>query len=164
MSEITPDQDIKTLEQELLEIEEQPRYSGLLQSIFPDGTIQYDGVVGEPDEFPLTDAELAEVLSPGEPDPTPPTPNYIVFWEALITSSVYASIREQAMQSLPMNTLATEFIALLGDAKSGRPLPDAIQASILAILNTGTFTEQNLVELGLILHLSNLDSVYSLVP
>jgi hypothetical protein len=34
------------------------------------------------------------------------------------------------MASLPMNTLATEFIALLGDAKAGRPNEAAIQASM----------------------------------
>ena len=52
------------------------------------------------------------------PAPPPPPPNYIAFWNALLTSNVYGSIRTQSMTSLPMNTLATEFIALIGDAKA----------------------------------------------
>jgi len=44
--------------------EEQPKFSGLLQSIFPDGTIQYDGQIGQPEDFPLTEAELWEVEHP----------------------------------------------------------------------------------------------------
>jgi hypothetical protein len=41
-----------------------PRYSGKLNSIFPqDGTIDYGGEIGTPDQFPLTPLELAEVQS-----------------------------------------------------------------------------------------------------
>jgi hypothetical protein len=40
-----------------------PKFSGLLQNIFPDGTIQYDNRIGSAEDFPLTSAELAEVLS-----------------------------------------------------------------------------------------------------
>jgi hypothetical protein len=43
---------------------EQPRFSGLLQGINPDGTIQYDNQVGPPEDFPLTEAELYEVTHP----------------------------------------------------------------------------------------------------
>jgi len=42
-------------------MDEQPKYSGLLESILPDGTVQYDGQIGPPEGFPLTEAELAEV-------------------------------------------------------------------------------------------------------
>lgn len=40
---------------------EQTQAFSLLQSIFPDGTIQYDDQVGLPEDFPLTDAELLEI-------------------------------------------------------------------------------------------------------
>jgi hypothetical protein len=50
-------------------------------------------------------------------------------------STVYGSIRTQSMASLPMNTLATEFIALLGDAKAGRANEAAIQASLSAVFS-----------------------------
>jgi hypothetical protein len=96
------------------------------------------------------------------PEPPPPGPDYLAFWDALMTSSVYGSIREQSFVSLPMNTLATEFIALIGDAKAGRANEAAIQASMSAILGTGTFTEADLAELQGVLEAGNLDDAYSL--
>ena len=94
--------------------------------------------------------------------PSPPAPDYLAFWDALIVSSVYASIREQSMASLPMNTLATEFIALIGDAKAGRANTVAIQASISAILANGTFTLEQRAELSNVLDAGNLSTIYSL--
>ena len=38
-----------------------PRVSGKLTLIFPDGQVKYDGQIGDPADFPLTEAELAEV-------------------------------------------------------------------------------------------------------
>ena len=89
------------------------------------------------------------------PAPPAPGPDYLAFWDALMVSTVYASIREQSFVSLPMNTLATEFIALIGDAKAGR-------ANEAAILITGTFTEEQLGELGDALVAGNLDGIYAL--
>ena len=99
--------------------------------------------------------------SPAAPSP-PPAPDYLAFWDALMASGIYASIREQSMASLPMNTLATEFIALIGDAKAGRANTVAIQASISAILATGTFTLEQRAELSNALDAGNLSTVYSL--
>jgi hypothetical protein len=96
------------------------------------------------------------------PEPTEPQPNYVIFWDALIASAVYASIRTQSMASLPMNTLATEFIALLGDAKAGRANEAAIQASMSAILSTGTFDEEDLAEFAETLVAGRLDDIYAL--
>ena len=111
--------------------------------------------------------EYLDWLSAGntpEPAPAPPAPgpDYIAFWDALMTSTIYASLREQSFTSLPMNTLATELIALLGDAKAGRPNEAAIQQSMGAILSVGTFTEEQLVELGAALAAGNLDGIYAL--
>jgi hypothetical protein len=99
-----------------------------------------------------------------EPAPAPPAPgpDYIAFWDALTTSTIYTAIREQSFVSLPMNTLATEFIALIGDAKAGRANEAAIQQSMTAILATGTFTEEQLGELGAALAAGNLDGIYAL--
>jgi hypothetical protein len=96
------------------------------------------------------------------PPPPPPGPDYLAFWEALMSSSVYASIREQSFTSLPMNTLATEFIALIGDAKAGRPNETAIQQSMIAILETGTFTEEHLIELQEALEVGHLENIYTI--
>jgi hypothetical protein len=96
------------------------------------------------------------------PAPPPPPPSYTTFWDALIASTVYASIRAQSMASLPMNTLATEFIALLGDAKAGRANEAAIQASMSAVFATGTFTEDDAEEFTAALAAGYLDGTYAL--
>ena len=96
------------------------------------------------------------------PAPPPPPPSYTAFWDALLASTVYSSIRTQSMASLPMNTLATEFIALLGDAKAGRANEVAIQASMAAILTTGTFTAAQLTELQTALESGHLETIYNL--
>ena len=96
------------------------------------------------------------------PTPPPPPPSYTDFWDALLASTVYASIRTQSFTSLPMNTLATEFIALIGDAKAGRPNETAIQSSISAILATGTFTDDDIAEFNAALTAGQLDGTYSL--
>ena len=108
--------------------------------------------------------EWLEAGNTPEPAPAPPAPgpDYLAFWDALMVSTVYGSIREQSFVSLPMNTLATEFIALISDAKAGRPSEPAIQASINAILATGTFTEAQLTELGAALIAGSIDNIYSL--
>ena len=105
------------------------------------------------------DAYLASIP---EPEPLPPTPSYTTFWDALLASTVYGSIRTQSMASLPMNTLATEFIALLGDAKAGRPNEAAIQASMSAVFSTGTFTEADAEEFTAALAAGYLDDTYTL--
>jgi len=92
--------------------------------------------------------------------PPPPGPDYLAFWDALMVSTVYASIREQSFVSLPMNTLATEFIALIGDAKAGRANEAAIQQSMDAILANGTFTEEHLIELQEALESGHLQDIY----
>ena len=121
--------------------------------------IEVNVITGEQTTIPLTAEEIAKLQS--RPVPSPP-PSYVAFWDALIASSVYASIRTQSMASLPMNTLATEFIALLGDAKAGRPNEAAIQASMSAVFATGTFTEDNAEEFTEALAAGLLDDIYSL--
>jgi hypothetical protein len=112
-------------------------------------------------DFLAWQAEGNEPLPP--PPPPAPGPDYQAFWEGLMASSLYAAIREQSMVSLPMNTLGTEFIALLGDAKAGRPYEAAIQASMAAIVQAGTFTPEQLAELQAVLEASHLDGIYVLM-
>jgi hypothetical protein len=96
------------------------------------------------------------------PAPPPPPPSYTAFWDALLASAVYGSIRTQSMASLPMNTLATEFIALLGDAKAGRANEAAIQASMSAVFSTGTFTAGDAAEFTAALAAGRLNHIYTL--
>ena len=96
------------------------------------------------------------------PPPPPPAPDYFTFWESLLQTSAYQSIRTQSVGSLLMNTAATEFIALIGDAKMGRPIEPAIQLSILTVLSAGTFTEAELLEFQAALVAGHLDAIYTL--
>jgi hypothetical protein len=109
--------------------------------------------------------EWLEAGNTPEPAPAPPAPgpDYIAFWDALTASTIYASLREQSFTSLPLNTLATELIALLGDAKAGRANEAAIQASMGAILTAGTFTEAQIAELQAALVTGHLEGIYTLV-
>ena len=91
-----------------------------------------------------------------------PPPDYIAFWDALTGTATYGAIRSAAMSSLPMNTLVTEFIALIGDAKAGRPNEGAIQASIEAILAVGSFTAAQKAEFSAALQAGHLESIYTL--
>jgi hypothetical protein len=121
--------------------------------------IEVNVITGEQQTIELTPEEIAELQSRPQPEPQP---DYTAFWNALIASSVYASIRTQSMASLPMNTLATEFIALLGDAKAGRANEVAIQASMSAVFATGTFTEDDAEEFTAALAAGYLDDTYTL--
>ena len=121
--------------------------------------IEVNVTTGEQATIALTAEEIAELQSRPVP---PPTPSYTAFWDALLASTVYGSIRTQSMASLPMNTLATEFIALLGDAKAGRPNEAAIQASMSAVFSTGTFTEADAEEFTAALAAGYLDDTYTL--
>ena len=113
-------------------------------------------------DFAEYTAWLAKGNTPSPYVAPAPGPDYLAFWDALMGSTVYASIRTQSMASLPMNTLATELIALLGDAKAGRANKAAIQASMSAILSTGTFTNPQLAELQAALVVGHLQGIYTL--
>ena len=62
-------------------------------------------------------------------------PKYADFWVSLIRSSYYAKVRSEAMSSLATNVVATEFIAILGDAKAGLAVTSAIQTSLDSLLS-----------------------------
>ena len=55
---------LENIETEEVEAVEIPKFSGKLENIFEDGTVQYDGVIGKPEDFPLTECELNEVMNP----------------------------------------------------------------------------------------------------
>lgn len=88
--------------------------------------------------------------------------DYNAFWLALLQTNAFSSIRAQASQSLAMNTAATELIALLGDAKAGRPVEAAIQQSINAVLSAGSFTPDDLTEFQVALEAGGLAQIYAM--
>lgn len=84
------------------------------------------------------------------PEPDPLTPfelNYRDFWKALVLTNAYSSIKLQASQSLPLNTLLTEFISIFSDAKSGDIIPEIIQEAIYSVLESVVLSDNELEEI-----------------
>jgi hypothetical protein len=98
--------------------------------------------------------------------PTPPTPprpiDYKLFWDNLLSSTIYVSLKEASSSNLSLNTICTEFLILLADAKFGEPNETAIQNSINQIFTTSVFTEEELIEVQSLFKVTGLDQVYTL--
>lgn len=91
------------------------------------------------------------------------TPNYIEFWVGLISSPYYAKVKSGSSTDLRINTSATEFIALLGDAKAGMRMESAIQISFNELLSLVPADAADQLYLDALLAQSYLDSVYTLI-
>jgi hypothetical protein len=74
----------------------------------------------------------------------------------------YQKIKDTAKVSLEVNVIATEFIALLSDAKSGDANIEKIQGVLLEILSTISFTAEELAEIQQAFTESGMFSVYTL--
>lgn len=106
---------------------------------------------------------LAEGNTPEPaPAPPPPGPDYLAFWDALLVSSVYQTIRAQALTSPAVLVAVTECIAAIQDAKAGRPNVPAIQMCLFNLLSAASFTESDLDELRLLLVAGNLQDTFTL--
>lgn len=88
--------------------------------------------------------------------------DYTTFWDGLLISSVYQTIRTQACQDLTVNTCCTEFIAAMTDAKLGRANKDAIQMCINLLVQSLTLNESEVLELQSLMSAAKLDLVYTL--
>lgn len=110
--------------------------------------------------------EYLEWLSEGNiPEDAPvvvPGPDYLKFWDDLLISSVYQSIRLQAITTPAVLVACTEFIAAFSDAKSGRPNVPAIQACIDLLMQAGTFSQAELDELNALLVDNRLDQLFTI--
>lgn len=99
-----------------------------------------------------------------EPEPEPEPPDYYAFWDALLISGVYQSIRAQALTNPAVLVACTEFVAAIGDAKAGRPNVPAIQMCIWLLLQAASFTPEELAELESLLAVGGLQDIYRLIP
>jgi hypothetical protein len=88
--------------------------------------------------------------------------DYQRFWNMLIDSSAYLKIKETSSQSLLVNTIATEFIALMSDAKNNNANIEKIQESITNIFTNITFTEDELAELQQIFVKTGMSVIYTI--
>lgn len=89
--------------------------------------------------------------------------DYNRFWNSLVESTAYQTIRSAATQSLEVNVYCTEFIALISDAKMKNPNKAKIQESIGNIFNNIPFSNDELLEVQKIFEDSGMFAVYTLV-
>ena len=92
--------------------------------------------------------------------PVPVVADYVGFSDALLVSAAYSSIRTAAKTSLAVNVVATELLALLGDAKAGRVQEAAIQASLTELDTEVPLTQDDRDELNALF--GNFNLPYSL--
>ena len=90
------------------------------------------------------------------------SPHYQRFWFKLLDSDVYTTLKTAASTALAANTLLTEFIALLTDAKNGDWNITKIQASITGILAGVTLSADELAELQTLFDSTGMSAVYTL--
>lgn len=88
--------------------------------------------------------------------------DYMAFWVSLLNSSYYQRVKTEASTTLLGNVAATEFIALLGDAKAGAPLIPAIQASLDSLLSIIVATSAEQAELTSLFSATGLNDKYTL--
>jgi hypothetical protein len=88
--------------------------------------------------------------------------NYQGFWDSLIKTSAHTTIKATASQSLEVNTIATEFIALLSDAKNSHANVEKIQEVLLEIIENIPFSEAELGEIQEVFTNSGMFAVYTL--
>ena len=103
-----------------------------------------------------------ETAQPYIPPVVVNSPDYMQFWIGLISSPYYAKVKAGSSTDLQINTSATEFIALLGDAKSGMRVESAIQLSFDELLSLVPADAADQVFLDALLSQTYLDSVYTL--
>lgn len=88
--------------------------------------------------------------------------DYQQFWDELIQTSAYLTIKASASQSLGVNTVATEFIALISDAKNSHANVEKIQEVLLDIMTNISFTAEELEEIESVFNESGMFAVYTL--
>jgi len=87
---------------------------------------------------------------------------YKTFWNELMTSGAYATLKAAASTNLTINTLCTEFIALIADAKFGEPNVPAIQTSLTQIISSVEFSIEDLAEIQALFTVTGLNQIYTL--
>jgi len=87
---------------------------------------------------------------------------YQQFWDKLLNTNAYTKIKTAASQSLLANTLATEFIALMSDAKRGQANIIKIQEVLTEIVSGITFTTEELAEIQTAFTQSGMSAIYTL--
>jgi hypothetical protein len=88
--------------------------------------------------------------------------NYQQFWDLLLNTGAYTTIKTASTQSLQANTLATEFIALMSDAKRDQANIAKIQEVLTEIVSGIAFTAEELAEIQTAFTQSGMFAIYTL--
>ena len=88
--------------------------------------------------------------------------NYQQFWDLLLNTNAYTTIKTASTQSLEANTLATEFIVLMSDAKRGQANIEKIQQILTEIVSGIPFTPEELAEIQEAFTQSGMSAIYTL--
>ena len=88
--------------------------------------------------------------------------NYQQFWDKLLNTGAYTTIKTASTQSLQANTLATEFIALMSDAKRGQANIIKIQEVLTDIISGIAFNAEELAEIQTAFTQSGMFAIYTL--
>jgi hypothetical protein len=87
---------------------------------------------------------------------------YQKFWDLLLDTGAYTTIKTASTQSLQANTLATEFIALMSDAKRDQANIAKIQEVLTEIVSGIPFTPEELGEIQEAFTESGMFAIYTL--
>ena len=87
---------------------------------------------------------------------------YNEFWNGLLDTDVYSTLKTAASTTLAANMMLTEFVALLDDAKRERANTTKIQASITGILAGITLSTDETAELQTLFDSTGMSAVYTL--
>jgi hypothetical protein len=87
---------------------------------------------------------------------------YQKFWDLLLDTGAYTTIKTASTQSLQANTLATEFIALMSDAKRGQANIVKIQEVLTDIISGIAFNAEELAEIQTAFTQSGMFAIYTL--
>ena len=126
--------------------------------------VNFKDPIGDGEEVDLEDPTSNYSYWPSAPEvnSVDPVCDYRSFYDALLVSPAYVTIRTKAITSPAVLTACVEFIAAIGDAKSGRPNPAAIQACVDLLCAAAQFTAAELAELAEVMTVGGLDQFYTL--
>ena len=88
--------------------------------------------------------------------------NYQDFWNLLLDTGAYTTIKTASAQTLQANTLATEFVALMSDAKRGHANVEKNQQIFTEIVSGIPFTPEELAEIQEVFEQSGMSAIYTL--
>ena len=87
---------------------------------------------------------------------------YDTLYENIIDTNFYSSLRTLAKTQLAVNSLLTEFLILIGEARNGNIYETKIQTSITELLAEVTLSDDDMTELQNTFFKSGMNGIYTL--